>query len=623
MFTHQVHPNTTGRESIGLPMGRTPSRFRCKHQTQFEHPFTANHESWLHSIDTAILVIMTKHSRPSSSPPPSPPPFSDQLPSVNLLVDLVECLHKEWMGECAELVRLLQSPHVSCLMYVCDRIAKNNYDLEHFDSALATMERTGHRQTTKQVPHDNLVMARRRKRIHVQKLVNVIKSHEPLGVTVRLDHATGDVVLSRILIGGPAYRSGLVSVGDRILEVNGIRLRGLSHLDVIQVLQRECMKSVISFRVIASKVNPLGSDDLGVGGGVKSTIVKAHFDYNPLSDDKIPCIQIGLAFAKGAILNILNKDDANWWQACKELEISTKRRMEIFQVAGLIPSKQLQEQRIVAIRNALNSLNGLRYINLLGGLIPTPFKKAQWTVQKIKKIMYDLNDCIHYDREEIHTYEPVTKYLPAPNRYRPIILVGPAGVGRATLLQLIINTDPSKYREPLAHTSRYKRYAESDGIDYHFASEEWMKREIQADNFVCHSTHRGNLYGLHRTAIKRIMDSGHVALFKMSAQFLRLIHNEEFKPFVVFITPPHNITTLVNSRLHSGHHKRKSRSRLEYEMHLMIYEAHKLQFLYGHKFDATVVNDDLRVAYKNLIHVVRSVEVEPKWVPNTWVHKHV
>ena len=42
--------------------------------------------------------------------------------------------------------------------------------------------------------------------------------------------------------------------------------------------------------------------------------VKAHFNYDPKSDNLIPCKEAGLKFNEGDILQIVNQDDPNWWQ---------------------------------------------------------------------------------------------------------------------------------------------------------------------------------------------------------------------------------------------------------------------------------------------------------------------
>ena len=42
--------------------------------------------------------------------------------------------------------------------------------------------------------------------------------------------------------------------------------------------------------------------------------LRAHFDYDPKKDNLIPCQDVGLAFKKGDVLQIVEQDDPNWWQ---------------------------------------------------------------------------------------------------------------------------------------------------------------------------------------------------------------------------------------------------------------------------------------------------------------------
>lgn len=63
--------------------------------------------------------------------------------------------------------------------------------------------------------------------------------------------------------------------------------------------------------------------------------VRAQFEYDPAKDDLIPCKEAGIRFRVGDIIQIISKDDHNWWQGKLE---NTKNG-----TAGLIPSPELQE----------------------------------------------------------------------------------------------------------------------------------------------------------------------------------------------------------------------------------------------------------------------------------------
>lgn len=64
--------------------------------------------------------------------------------------------------------------------------------------------------------------------------------------------------------------------------------------------------------------------------------MRALFDYDPAEDNLVPCQELGLAFQRGDILQIINVKDPNWWQA---------RHVGEDNAIGLIPSQELEERR--------------------------------------------------------------------------------------------------------------------------------------------------------------------------------------------------------------------------------------------------------------------------------------
>lgn len=56
------------------------------------------------------------------------------------------------------------------------------------------------------------------------------------GATIKTDEETGKIVIARIMHGGAADRSGLIHVGDEVIEVNNITTEGKSPNDVLQIL---------------------------------------------------------------------------------------------------------------------------------------------------------------------------------------------------------------------------------------------------------------------------------------------------------------------------------------------------------------------------------------------------
>ena len=144
---------------------------------------------------------------------------------------------------------------------------------------------------------------------------------EPMGITLKLSD-DGKCIVGRIMHGGMIHRQATLHVGDEIREINGNSVANQS-IEALQTMLREARGSV-TFKIVPSYRSAPPPCDI---------FVRAQFDYDPGDDDLIPCAQAGIAFNTGDVLQIISKDDHNWWQA---------RKVAASGSAGLIPSPELQ-----------------------------------------------------------------------------------------------------------------------------------------------------------------------------------------------------------------------------------------------------------------------------------------
>lgn len=151
--------------------------------------------------------------------------------------------------------------------------------------------------------------------------------------------------------------------------------------------------------------------------------MRALFDYDPSEDTLLPCREIGLPFQKGDILQIVDQADPNWWQA---------RRVEGESLGspGLIPSLELEERRKAFVPPEADFVHK---ISICGTRIS----------KKKKRKMYQSKSNGEFDAAELLLYEEVAR-MP-PFRRKTLALVGPRGVGRRTLKNRLINSDPEKF----------------------------------------------------------------------------------------------------------------------------------------------------------------------------------
>ncbi|XP_043461271.1 MAGUK p55 subfamily member 7 isoform X1 [Leptopilina heterotoma] len=524
--------------------------------------------------------------------------------AMDIDVDVLEVLATKThvSQDCRELFQLLQRPHIQGLLCAHDAVAQKDYYPRLPDIPL-------------EVDEDEETV----------KIVQLVKSNEPLsgdgvepilGATIKTDEDTGKIVIARIMHGGAADRSGLIHVGDEVCEVNGISVEGKTPNCVLKILQNS--EGTITFKIV-----PADSK----GGMRESKVrVRAHFSYKAAEDPHTPCKEAGLDFSKGDVLHIVSQDDIYWWQARREGD----RNMR----AGLIPSRALQERRIIVERQQKEKTDE-DTISLCSVPVPLPAlcprpsnslhdspTKCNLQGIKTKKIMYDAAENDDFDREEIPTYEEVAKLYPRPGLYRPVVLIGPPGVGRNELKRRIMASDPDKYKTPVPYTSRPPRLGEVNGKEYHFTSRERMEEDIQAGKFIEYGEYKGNLYGTNTESVSSLVDAGYVCLLNPHYQALKMLRSQKLKPYVIYIKPPRFEIlkeTRNEARARSTFDENNSRGFTDVEFNEILHSAARIEFLYSHLFDEVIVNADLSMAFEQLVNAIQRVETDPLWVPASWV----
>ncbi|PRD25193.1 UNVERIFIED_CONTAM: Peripheral plasma membrane protein CASK [Trichonephila clavipes] len=166
---------------------------------------------------------------------------------------------------------------------------------------------------------------------------------EPMGITLKLDDK-GRCIVARIMHGGMIHRQATLHVGDEIREINNVSVAN----QTVDALQKMLFFSKSANVNIIHSAGLLNLPNLNERYFQKfcsletaeKIFVRAQFDYNPKDDELIPCPQAGIKFKTGDILQVISKDDHNWWQARKEGSDTT---------AGLIPSPELQEWRVASL----------------------------------------------------------------------------------------------------------------------------------------------------------------------------------------------------------------------------------------------------------------------------------
>ena len=99
------------------------------------------------------------------------------------------------------------------------------------------------------------------------------------------------------------------------------------------------------------------------------------------------------------------------------------------------------------------------------------------------------------------------------NAEKPIVISGPSGVGKGTLISMLMKEFPSLFGFSVSHTTRAPRGTEKDGVHYHFTEKSVMEKEIKDGKFLEFASVHGNLYGTSVEAVEQVADAGKVSSF--------------------------------------------------------------------------------------------------------------
>jgi len=99
------------------------------------------------------------------------------------------------------------------------------------------------------------------------------------------------------------------------------------------------------------------------------------------------------------------------------------------------------------------------------------------------------------------------------NAEKPVVISGPSGVGKGTLISMLMKEFPSMFGFSVSHTTRAPRGMEKDGVHYHFTEKSIMEKEIKEGKFLEFASVHGNLYGTSVEAVELVADAGKVSCF--------------------------------------------------------------------------------------------------------------
>ncbi|MBL1177704.1 guanylate kinase [Pantanalinema sp. GBBB05] len=120
---------------------------------------------------------------------------------------------------------------------------------------------------------------------------------------------------------------------------------------------------------------------------------------------------------------------------------------------------------------------------------------------------------------------------------RLVVLTGPSGVGKGTLVRALLARHPELYVSVSA-TTRAPRPGEIDGVSYHFVSRNEFERMIANGELLEWAEFAGNLYGTPRTRVEAQIRQGNWVILEIELEGARQIRQTYPEALRIFILPP-------------------------------------------------------------------------------------
>ncbi|KPQ36962.1 MAG: guanylate kinase Gmk [Phormidesmis priestleyi Ana] len=171
-----------------------------------------------------------------------------------------------------------------------------------------------------------------------------------------------------------------------------------------------------------------------------------------------------------------------------------------------------------------------------------------------------------------------------------IVLAGPSGVGKGTLLNRLLQKHPD-IQVSVSVTTRQPRSGEIEGQHYFFVSRDRFKQMVKAGELLEWAEFAGNCYGTPKAPIERAIARGQRVILEIELLGARQVRSSFPEANQIFVMPP-SVETL-EARI-------RSRGQDSEEAIAKRLAQAKVELAAADEFDLKIVNSDLDRAIAQL-----------------------
>jgi len=182
------------------------------------------------------------------------------------------------------------------------------------------------------------------------------------------------------------------------------------------------------------------------------------------------------------------------------------------------------------------------------------------------------------------------------NLKKLIILTGPSGVGKGTVIKEILAKDKNIWLS-ISATTRDPREGEKEGENYYFLNKEKFREMIEQNLFLEWAQFAGNYYGTPLSSVNARIKKGFTVLLEIEVEGAKQIKDKFPNSLSIFLLPP-NKEELERRIRNRGTEKeeaiKKRLSRANYEISV------------SNQFDFALINQTVDETAKRIIKLIET-----------------
>lgn len=187
-----------------------------------------------------------------------------------------------------------------------------------------------------------------------------------------------------------------------------------------------------------------------------------------------------------------------------------------------------------------------------------------------------------------------------------ILFSGPSGVGKDTVLDVVLNKNKD-LQKSISLTTRDIRENETDGKDYYFISSEDFEKMIAQGEILEYAQYGSNLYGTPKGPVDKWLSEGKTVVLKIEVQGAENIKKLYPDSVGIFLLPPS--MEVLESRLRS----RGTEDEADVKKRLEIAQDEMRK---SKMYDYFVINEDIDCASDDVLTIIKALDFSNKRMNN-------